>query len=181
MRIEGADQLDSDRIGVRAPEVCAMKTQAYWSNGVLREVIDGVLRTEESGRVLRRWHANGAMEKEMTLRDGRPDGLCREWHDNGRLARECYYRDGLLDGVVRQWNRDGRLLGEYQMKLGRGIRREWNADGSLRMECETLAGGGSWVRSWDGDGAPEMTYIWDGEIVSSGRFIEEFSKWCDTL
>ena len=153
-----------------------MKNQTYWSNGVLREVVNGVLRREESRDACRLWHANGRLEMESTLVDGRPEGPVREWHDNGRLARESEYRNGRLNGLVRQWGRDGRLLGEFEMKDGRGIRKEWNEDGSLRAERENVADG-SWVRTWDDQGEAQMTFVWDGEIVTRREFVEHFSRW----
>lgn len=155
-----------------------MSVQRYWSNGVFHEFIDGVLRREIPARngTAREWHPNGVLSKEMTMMGGMACGVVREWHDNGQLAREENYNKGEIDGKVRQWNRDGRLLGEFEMKMGRGIRREWNEDGSLKLEIERVTDNASKGRVWDDKGKAREVFLWNGKSVSKRKFEEKLMK-----
>jgi antitoxin component YwqK of YwqJK toxin-antitoxin module len=151
---------------------------SYWSNGVLREFIDGVLRAEipkQSG-VARYWHANGTLAKEMTLVNGVADGTVREWHDNGKLACEKTYKNGEVDGTVQQWNGDGTLLGEYEMKMGWGIERKWNEDGSPKSELEKVAEGAYRGKIWDDRGKARETFLWNGRPVSKNKFLDKLGR-----
>jgi antitoxin component YwqK of YwqJK toxin-antitoxin module len=89
-----------------------MSVHRYWNNGVLYEIIDGILRRQvpKSDGIARSWHANRVLAKEMTLVNGLAEGVCYEWHDNGEMAVERPYKQGLEDGTVRQWNKSGKLL-----------------------------------------------------------------------
>ena len=37
---------------------------------------------------------NGKKEKEITIKDGKPDGLWTWWHENGQKKAEANYKDG---------------------------------------------------------------------------------------
>ena len=151
---------------------------SYWSNGVLREVVNGVLRREipKQNGIARWWHPNGALEKEMPMVNGVADGIVHVWHDNGKLAREKIYRRGEVDGMVRQWNREGELLGEYEMKMGWGIEREWNEDGSQKSELEKVAEGAYRGKIWDDKGKIHETFLWNGKPVSKKKLLEKLDK-----
>jgi len=152
--------------------------QSFWSNGVLREFIDGVLRREipKTKGIARYWHANGVLEKEMNMVNGVADGVVREWHDNGQLALEYTYRRREIDGMVRQWNRDGRLLGEYEMKMGWGVRHRWNEDGTPKSEMEKLSENAIRGKVWDDLGKAREVFLWNGKPVSKKKFLEKLDK-----
>ena len=152
-----------------------MNSQTYWSNGVLREITDGVLRREipKSSGVARHWHPNGILAKEMNMVNGVGDGVVREWHDNGQLAHEWTYKMGEIDGIVRQWSREGKLLGEYEMKMGWGISRKWNEEGILVSVLEKISDKGYRGTIWDDHGRSRESFLWNGKSISKKKFYEK--------
>ena len=155
-----------------------MSIQTYWNNGVLHEIVDGVLRRQipKGNGVARYWHANGVLAKEMSMVNGVADGTVCEWHDNGQLAREKTYKRGEVDGIVRQWNSEGKLLGEYEMKMGRGVERNWNEDGTLKNEMEILTKNAIRGRVWDDLGKIREIFLWNGKPISQKKFGERLAK-----
>ncbi len=151
---------------------------SYWSNGIYREFIDGVLRAEvpKQNGTARWWHPNGQLEKESPVVNGVTEGLVREWHENGQLKRETPFRRGNVDGVVRQWNDQGRLLGEYELRSGKGIMREWNNDGSLELELEIIAEGCHRGTIYDDRGRARQVFLWNGRPVSKKKFLDKFAR-----
>jgi MORN repeat variant len=154
------------------------RTVSYWSNGLLIDVIDGVIRRArpKGDGISRAWHTNGELEEEWTRVGGKIAGAFRKWHDNGQLAFEKPYNDGKIDGIVKQWNRDGKLLGEYEMKMGKGIIREWNDDGSPNLELENIAEGFDRGKVWDDLGKGREIFLRNGKPISKKKFFERLKK-----
>jgi antitoxin component YwqK of YwqJK toxin-antitoxin module len=155
-----------------------MSNHTYWINGVLREIVDGVVRREipKADGVSRYWHANGVLAKEMSTKNGLAEGVVREWHDNGQLALEYTYLRGEVDGIVRQWNREGRFLGGYEMKMGWGVERRWNEDGTPKNEMEKLSESATRGKIWDDLGKAREVYLWNGKPVSKKKCLEKLDK-----
>jgi antitoxin component YwqK of YwqJK toxin-antitoxin module len=126
--------------------------------------------------MVRHWHANGILALEMDQVNGLAEGAVREWHDNGQLAVEKTYVNGKVDGIVRHWNPDGKLLGEYEMKMGRGIQRTWYEDGRPFTEMEFLAENAVKGRVWDDLGKAREVYLWNGKPVSKKKFHEKLAR-----
>jgi antitoxin component YwqK of YwqJK toxin-antitoxin module len=153
-------------------------TYSYVSDGVLREVVDGVLRREQPKRdgEARSWHPNGTLAKQWTLVNGLVQGVMREWHENGVLARETPFERGLINGTVKQWSTQGKLLGEYELRFGRGVKREWNDDGTPSLEIEQLTESGTKGKVWDDLGNASEVYLWNGKPVSKKKFFEKLKR-----
>ena len=47
------------------------------------------------------FHDNGQKKSEITLKDGKEDGLSVTWHENGQKESEYNYKDGKFDGPFR--------------------------------------------------------------------------------
>ncbi len=52
------------------------------------------------------WHENGQKKGEVTMKDGKPDGLITMWHENGQKMVEGTYKDGELVSP-KFWNSKG--------------------------------------------------------------------------
>lgn len=155
-------------------------TTSMWVGNIFREFVDGTLRREfpKVTGPCRRWHANGQLESESTMINGRIEGVVKEWHSNGLLKKEFSYLNGKVHGLVRQWNTQGTLLGEYELVHGVGIIRKWREDGGLESEIELFGEG--CARGIDYDevtGKARETYLWDGKPVNRKKFVLKYEKW----
>ena len=139
-----------------------------------REVIDGVLRREapDGDGVYREWYASGQLQKESPGVGGATHGIVREWHENGNLKKEVPFTQGQINGTVRRWSSQGTLLGEFELRMGRGIEREWNDDGTLAMEIETFLVGCVACKVFDDLGKPHSVFLWNGKPTSRRKFFQ---------
>lgn len=75
---------------------------------------------------VRGFDAEGNVEGDCGLRDGRLHGTSYRIDTPGRLLSATPYFQGQEHGVARQWGDDGRLLGTYRMHHGTGIDLWWD-------------------------------------------------------
>ena len=52
------------------------------------------------------YYPNGMKWREVTLKDGKEDGLWTQWYENGQKRRGVTFKDGELVSS-KCWNRDG--------------------------------------------------------------------------
>ena len=58
------------------------------------------------------YYANGQIESECEVRDGRKEGLCRRFYANGEKQAEGAYAAGRMDGPWTFWREDGSVDAE---------------------------------------------------------------------
>ena len=79
------------------------------------------------------YYPNGMKWREVTLKDGKEDGLFTEWYENGQKSFEGTYKDGKSDGLGTEWYENGQKMYEGTIKDDELIsKKEWNEDGSVK-------------------------------------------------
>ena len=84
----------------------------------------------------REYYENGQKSVEVTLKNGKRDGLYTEWYENGNKKLEYTYNDGKMDGLRTFWYEDGqkRWLSSYKDGERDGLWTEWYQNGKKRCE-----------------------------------------------
>lgn len=128
--------------------------------------------------IQRIYFKNGQIESEVTLVDGRPNGIGRTWHENGVLAQEHPCKDGKRHGVWRQWNEKGELLGSCEFQNGSGIFKEWFPNGQIKGEVDMVDGvPHGRMRVWFESGEEALTsFVVRGMNVSFKKYEEACKK-----
>ncbi len=70
-----------------------------------------------NGRVIE-YFENGNVLREMTIRDGRENGIEREYYENGKLRVETNVINSQADGLSKLYNEDGKLYMEINWVNG---------------------------------------------------------------
>jgi antitoxin component YwqK of YwqJK toxin-antitoxin module len=156
---------------MRWPIVVAMLIAGADAHGARCELdgkpvnLDNGSTTEGRSGIVKCYAADGALEHEQELRDGRfigldrryengkpaserqvnangnTDGLLREWYPSGQLKREAHYENGSYVGLARGWFEDGKPASvRYHEKAGgtASVGIEYNAQGQLKdLHCGT--------------------------------------------
>jgi antitoxin component YwqK of YwqJK toxin-antitoxin module len=60
--------------------------------------------------VVRIYHRNGALKKEMACKNGVADGLCTLWYSSGNLMCKAEFKDGVLNGPFTVFGSSGGRL-----------------------------------------------------------------------
>ena len=160
------------------------------SDGIHKEFFStGQLYVEgefDKGKAVGKWtfhHPSGEVAKEVTYKDGRPDGEVKLFNEEGKLIARREYVAGLRTGVWETYAADGeQKLREETYKDGKpdGAFRTWYTNGQLRQEMNYVAGkleglATEWTRVGDKraevnfkDGLKDgMSRLWqtDGKVV----------------
>lgn len=53
-----------------------------------------------------RWHDNGALSMEASVKNGKYSGDLTTWYDTGRKCSECKYEDGMKHGVYTEYHNE---------------------------------------------------------------------------
>lgn len=65
-----------------------------------------------------RHYRNGQLKLEITLREGKLNGLSQVWRENGFIWAKTNWKDGNLDGLYQQWDENGQLIEQSNWKDG---------------------------------------------------------------
>ena len=57
----------------------------------------------------RTWYANGAKQSEVSVVDGKKQGMFVSWYPNGKQKDEVPYVDGVREGKTHEWHENGKL------------------------------------------------------------------------
>jgi len=116
-------------------------TNEPYSGPVFSLYDDGKKKVEltlKDGKVdglLTGWYENGQKRGEMTYKDGKEDGLHTEWYKNGQKWYEKTYKDGEWDGLFTEWYENGQKREERTYKDGELISSKcWDEAGN-EIEC----------------------------------------------
>jgi len=63
--------------------------------------------TRAAENVVTSYFANGQLQSEIALEDGRKQGPCKRWFANGQLEAEGRYEAGRMEGEWSFWLADG--------------------------------------------------------------------------
>jgi antitoxin component YwqK of YwqJK toxin-antitoxin module len=113
----------------------------FFSNGQL--YVEGEFA---KGKAIGKWvfhHPNGKVAKEVTYKDGRPDGEVKLFNEEEKLVARREYAAGLRSGTWETYSDDGeQKLREENYKDGKadGPFRTWYTNGQLRQETTFVAG-----------------------------------------
>ena len=72
----------------------------------------GSRQASEEPRTQTSYYANGQLETECELKDGRREGACRRFYADGSKLAEGRFEDGKMQGEWTFWRRDGQLDAE---------------------------------------------------------------------
>lgn len=113
----------------------------FFSNGQL--YVEGEFN---KGKAVGKWvfhHPTGKVAKEVTYKDGRPEGEVKLFNEEGKLIARREYAAGLRSGTWETYSEDGeQKLREETYKDGKadGPFRTWYTNGQLRQETTFVAG-----------------------------------------
>jgi antitoxin component YwqK of YwqJK toxin-antitoxin module len=87
----------------------------------------------EAAEIQRSYYVSGRVRKEVTVVDGRREGVTRIYYVNGNVKIEAHYKNDVLDGAVRTYYPDGKLEDEvlFQNGLPDGKAKRFLPDGNL--------------------------------------------------
>ena len=108
-------------------------------------------------------HENGQKKEEVTIKDGKPNGVGTVWYINGNKEYEKTFKDGKEDGLEIGWYINGNKKYEKTIKDGKpdGLWTGWYINGNKEYE-KTFKDGkkdGLW-NSWyeNGQKKEELTF-----------------------
>lgn len=142
------------------------------SQGIEKLIAQQIAENTREG-LHQKFHPNGRLFREWTVINKKSDGIFHEWNENGVLVLEKPMKRGVAHGVVKQWNSAGKFLGEYKMKMGKGIIRKWNEDGSLKTETEFVGKKLMRMKIYgDPKGKIHEGFLWNDTPISKKKFFE---------
>ena len=76
------------------------------------------------------------LESEISIKNGRIDGVIRSYHENGNLQSQRFWKEGKAHGEYKVYSQSGQLLKEGAFKNGQmeGIWKEYFENGKLKAE-----------------------------------------------
>ncbi|MDA7498494.1 toxin-antitoxin system YwqK family antitoxin [Akkermansiaceae bacterium] len=113
------------------------------------------------------FHENGNKKSELTLKEGKIDGLLLQWHANGQKKTEVNFKDGKQHGDVRGWHENGQKKSEETWKDGKqhGLAHLYYENGQMEQESNWKDGkGNGLITDWYEDGQKKAEGNWkDGK------------------
>ena len=104
----------------------------------------------------RTWYASGKPQSEVSVVDGKKEGMFVSWYENGQKKDEVPYVDGVREGKTREWHENGQLKfeGVYVDDELEGQATWWTATGKKDQEGRLVQGEqeGEWVFYWRTNG-----------------------------
>ena len=97
----------------------------------------------------RTWYANGAKQSEVSVVDGKKQGMFVSWYPNGKQKDEVPYVDGVREGKTHEWHENGKLKfeGTYVDDQLEGPATWWLPNGKKDQEGRLSEGEqeGEWI------------------------------------
>ena len=91
-----------------------------------------------TGKVIQ-YYQNGNVYREMTIRQGKENGLEKEYYENGNLKVELNVKNGVADGKAFAYNEDGKLYMETVWKEGKiSTAKVYDANGEVTANTEGM-------------------------------------------
>lgn len=88
--------------------------------------------------IYRDYFSDGALQFEISYREGKLNGVMRRWAQNGRLILECGYADDVREGRSRRWYDTGILREDafYVDDKLEGDYIQYDAQGNVAMRAK---------------------------------------------
>ncbi len=105
-------------------------------------------------------YENGKARYQLTVKNGKPDGVSVEWDETGQKRQESHYVEGVLNGPIRTWHKNGQKASEGGYKDGKpdGRFEGWHENGKKSGEGNFKDGESSDRKFWNKKGEPVDTY-----------------------
>lgn len=86
--------------------------------------------------IQRKYRANGTLLAEITMKDGKYNGIARNYYENGQVSNEFIYKDGKQNGSCRIFYTDGKLNSTIQFLNGKkeGLHVKYYRNGKVAAE-----------------------------------------------
>ncbi len=167
----------------------------YYSSGQL--YVEGEFDKGKAAGTWTYYHANGTVAKEVTYKQGKPDGELLIYSEEGKLVakreytlgrragtwdtytsdgtqkiRQENYQDGKANGEFKVWFASGQLRQQMTFDDGKreGIAREWTSTGEKRAEINYRDGKRNGKATvWGRDGKVTEQVYEDDRVVSTPR------------
>ena len=109
----------------------------YKSVGQDDPYASAIMAGDESG-VLKFFHKNGGVRKEIEFAKGKYEGVLKEYSDQGWVSSEAHYKDGRMHGKMKRFYENGMKQAEANYYHGRihGKAQEFHPNGSVRLNME---------------------------------------------
>ena len=109
---------------------------------------------------------NGKLKSEVSLKQGRMDGLYKEYAENGTQILQANYRADLADGAWTEWYPNGKVKKSFNYKAGirSGSCVEYYATGAVKWENVYVKGV---------PGTPKA-YAENGSLLASTTYLDAF-------
>jgi len=88
------------------------KTVSYHPNGK-KAVEISYIQGKENG-TNRQWYANGTLQNETQIKDGKLNGLWIDYYENGKKEQEITYEDDYMNGKCTRWYENGKVKEQGQ-------------------------------------------------------------------
>jgi len=107
---------------------------SYHANGRLER--ENPIENGKSEGLTKTYYENGELESEIPYQDGQAEGLGKFYTDNGRLESEVLYNAGKREGITKTYYESGALKGEKAYKNGKveGLAKSYYENGKLESE-----------------------------------------------
>lgn len=79
------------------------------------------------------YYTNGKIKTELTVKDGKKNGLAKSYYETGEIKREGIYLNNLLEGKSIYYYKNGEIESETDYHAGKitGLRKEYYENGIL--------------------------------------------------
>lgn len=149
-----------------------LMSQKFWDkNGVERRVLGNELTrlyTENSSMLVEKnkdgypiftgiafdIFNNGQLKTEISVIDGKQNGLFKHWYKDGQIKELGYMKDDELDGLQKSWYENGQLQFEasYKEDEAYGAHKTWYENGQLMTLANFKNGNPISFKCWDING-----------------------------
>jgi len=87
-------------------------------------------------------YRDGYLYSEVTLKDGKKEGLAKKFYKNGRINTEVYYKNNIKVDTSRWYYTDGKIYREtpYQNGVVHGIQKKYHRNRLLKAEIPYVYG-----------------------------------------
>jgi antitoxin component YwqK of YwqJK toxin-antitoxin module len=75
------------------------------------------------------WSLKGRKLSEVTIANGKLQGIFRSWHENGMPAEEVMLKDGEPEGKSKAWFSSGFLKSQVTLRNGKIVEKQFYKDG----------------------------------------------------
>jgi antitoxin component YwqK of YwqJK toxin-antitoxin module len=83
-------------------------------------------------------YSDGSVRAEVTMKNGKKNGIAREYYPTGKIYREMEYRDGKKEGMAKRFYENGQLAQEtfYKNDEIHGTQKKYREDGKPASVAE---------------------------------------------